>query len=117
MHHRLVSLMCLFFQVIYIMAGIGYQHSYIEKYFRIVEKAELSGNPLLDHFPTGPEDLTQDSKHTKRLVEYGVIQEGANNADIAKAVCTINLLHSYFKQGSLNDLQHRQLTTRGLKLA
>lgn len=38
-------------QVFYIMAGIGYNHSYFQKYKLVTEKAELSGNPRLAYFP------------------------------------------------------------------
>ena len=39
------------------MAGIGYKKSFFEKFYRIVEKAELLGSPILDKFPMKYEDL------------------------------------------------------------
>ncbi len=44
-------------QVFYIMAGIGYDHSFFKKYKLVVRKAELSGNPRLAHFPSSAETL------------------------------------------------------------
>ena len=41
----------------YIMAGIGYDHSYFQKYKLIIEKAELSGNPNVDVFPSSADTL------------------------------------------------------------
>ena len=41
----------------YIMAGIGYDHSYFHKYKRIIQKAELSGNPNVDVFPSSADTL------------------------------------------------------------
>lgn len=39
------------------MAGIGYKKSFFERFYRVVEKAELLGNPGLDKFPMKYEDL------------------------------------------------------------
>jgi len=56
------------------MTVIGYQHSFLEKYLRVVEKADLSSNPYIDHFLTSSIHLTQDSNFVKRLVEYNVVK-------------------------------------------
>ena len=40
----------------------------------VVEKADLSSNPYIDHFPTSPIHLTQDSNFVKRLVEYNIVK-------------------------------------------
>ena len=49
-------------QVFYIMAGIGYNHSFFEKYKLITQKAELSGDPNMSRFPGSFEDLTEVCK-------------------------------------------------------
>ena len=46
-------------EVFYIMAGIGYRHSYFKKYKLITQKAELSGDPALSHFPDSFHDMTE----------------------------------------------------------
>lgn len=46
-------------EVFYIMAGIGYEHSYFKKYKLVVEKAELSGNPRVAQFPMSADTLMQ----------------------------------------------------------
>lgn len=79
------------------MAGIGYQHEVLDSFFRILEKAELSGNPILDHFPTKAGDLTQDSHYFERLVESKIVDKNASEADVMKAVCTLSLARAYFK--------------------
>ena len=48
-------------EVFYIMAGIGYNHSYFEKYKLITQKAELSGDPNISRFPDSFDDLTEVS--------------------------------------------------------
>ena len=44
-------------EVFYIMAGIGYNHSYFEKFKLIATKAELSGNPRVAYFPSSADTL------------------------------------------------------------
>ena len=44
-------------EVFYIMAGIGYDHSFFAKYKLITEKAELSGNPKCANFPCSADSL------------------------------------------------------------
>lgn len=39
------------------MAGIGYRADFFEKFIRIAEKAERSGNPIIDHFPKNKDDI------------------------------------------------------------
>ena len=46
-------------EVFYIMAGIGYKHSYFKKYMLITQKAELSGDPNVSRFPDSFHDLTE----------------------------------------------------------
>ena len=44
-------------EVFYIMAGIGYDHSFFKKFKLITEKAELSGNPRCAFFPESADTL------------------------------------------------------------
>jgi len=46
-------------EVFYIMAGIGYDHSFFKKYKLITQKAELSGDPNISRFPDSFDDLTE----------------------------------------------------------
>lgn len=39
------------------MAGKGYRPKFLEKYFRVVEKVALHGNPIIDTFPTDHKDI------------------------------------------------------------
>ena len=51
-------------EVFYIMAGIGYNHKYFQKYKLITQKAELSGDPNVSRFPDSFDDLTEVSLYT-----------------------------------------------------
>lgn len=46
-------------EVFYIMAGIGYDHSFFKKYMQITQKAELSGDPNMSRFPDSFKDMTE----------------------------------------------------------
>ena len=46
-------------EMFYIMAGIGYKHSYFKKYKLITQKAELSGDPNCSRFPDSYQDMTE----------------------------------------------------------
>lgn len=56
------------------MTGIGYRPKIFQRYFRVVEKAVLHGNPIIDRFPTNYNDLRFDtaeliqSKHENGFV-------------------------------------------------
>ncbi|CAG2253296.1 unnamed protein product [Mytilus edulis] len=56
-------------EIIYIMAGIGYRADFFEKFIRIAEKAERSGNPIIDHFPKNKDDIHfgEHKKYWKQL--------------------------------------------------
>ena len=46
-------------EVFYVMADIGYNHSYFKKYRLITQNAELSGDPNISCFPDSFDDLTE----------------------------------------------------------
>lgn len=53
-------------EVFYIMAGIGYEHSFFNKYKLITQKAELSGNPRCGYFPSSADTLMNVSIPLRR---------------------------------------------------
>lgn len=62
-------------EVFYIMAGIGYNHSYFDKYKLITQKAELSGNPRLGYFPSSADTLMNVSElYLCIIILYGTPQ-------------------------------------------
>ncbi|XP_053402941.1 uncharacterized protein LOC128558118 [Mercenaria mercenaria] len=108
--------------VFYIMAGIGYQHSSFKKYRRVVEKAELSGNPGLDHFPTRVEDLKQSAApFITKLQECRLVSKNATRSEIVKSVTTLKLYNTYFHHGTHaldENFNHHMLAVReGIHLA
>lgn len=89
------------FQVIYVMAGIGYRPGFFEKYFRVVEKAELHGNPILEKFPMEPNDirLNVPTHHLKTLEDYDLVPKDASDKEIMSSIATLKLTAMYMRRG------------------
>ncbi|CAG2198946.1 unnamed protein product [Mytilus edulis] len=63
-------------EVLYIMTGIGYRPKIFQRYFRVVEKAVLHGNPIIDRFPTNYNDLRFDTaEQIQSKEENGFVSE------------------------------------------
>lgn len=50
-------------EMFYIMAGIGYKHSFFKKYKLITKKAELCGDPNVSRFPSDYQNMTEVRKY------------------------------------------------------
>lgn len=82
------------------MAGIGYRPKFFEKYFRIVEKVELHGNPIIDTFPTDHKDIKMTlPAHVEAMKENGIISENASDGEVFASIATLKLASMYLRRG------------------
>ena len=83
------------------MVRIGYQPEAFEKYYRVLEKARLSGNPTIDFFPRKPEDLLHDGKpYVDQLRKASLISENAKSSEIMKSLSTLKICDHFYGQSS-----------------
>ncbi|XP_065899514.1 uncharacterized protein [Dysidea avara] len=93
-------------EMFYIMAGIGYKHSYFKKYKLITQKAELSGDPNCSRFPDSYQDMTEASEisqyskhHNKaKLESQGLLEKGKQYTpkQVFKELATLHIYQHYF---------------------
>ena len=82
------------------MAGIGYRPKFFEKYFRVVEKAELHGNPIIERFPDNHKDIhLAVPAHVEAMKEEGLIPEHATDGDVFASIATLKLASMYLRRG------------------
>ncbi|CAC5397300.1 unnamed protein product [Mytilus coruscus] len=88
-------------EIIYIMAGIGYRADFFEKFIRIAEKAERSGNPIIDHFPKNKDDIHFD-EHRKILAAVTKdieVTETIETEAVYKDIAMRKLAETYLRGG------------------
>lgn len=82
------------------MAGIGYRPKCFEKFFRIVEKIALHGNPIIDTFPTNHKDIkTTLPAHVEAMKANGLVSENASDGEVFASIVTLKLASMYLRRG------------------
>ncbi|XP_071144153.1 uncharacterized protein [Mytilus edulis] len=100
-------------EVIYIMAGIGYRPRYFKKFFRVVEKIELQGNPIIDTFPTTHKDIKiKLPEHVRIMVEEGLVSKNATDGDVFECIATLKLASIYLRRGTQETISKRKVKER-----
>ncbi|XP_061171881.1 uncharacterized protein LOC133181379 [Saccostrea echinata] len=88
-------------EVIYIMAGIGYRPKFFKEYFRIVEKSESFGNPVIDRFPTSHKDVMAIAPaHVESMKKSHLLSDHPTNGEVFKSIATLKLSAMYLRKRS-----------------
>ncbi|XP_055997796.1 uncharacterized protein LOC130047213 [Ostrea edulis] len=103
-------------EVIYIMAGIGYRPKFFKEYFRIVEKSESFGNPIIDRFPTNHKDVMSVAPaHVETMKKCHLLSEHPTNGEVFKTIATLKLSAMYLRKR--NTLQSLDRTKESPEVA
>jgi hypothetical protein len=88
------------------MAGIGYRPKFFKDYFRIVEKSESFGNPIIDRFPTNHKDVMAVAPaHVESMKKCKLLPENPTNGEVFKTIATLKLSAMYLrKRNTLQSL-------------
>ena len=79
------------------MVNFGYKPEAFEKYLRVVEKAKLSGNPVLDVYPSKAEDLLHKrNPHVNRPREVKLVSENTTRSEVVKSLAVLRVCDHFF---------------------